>query len=508
MTEYQHPCAVVGVEQLTALAAGQLSAPEAQTLRQHLGVCPHCQRFFQSALALEQLSAVLPPTEVPPELADKLWATLEPEARRAAWRARWRGLLEPLKEGLALPLTAAAVMVVLLMLVARWYVAKEGAEGEARPPALTATLPQTSGPARPDLLERAPRRPLADLEQASPLDPREYEPRTAPEAPLAALEPAPALETPPPPQVTPPPSGDEMKRLLAASAPPEAPVEGPEVLRTPRTSDQPMRLASGATLSFQEARVRVLVDQPQRALLELASGGVEAAVPRLPPGGSLELTTPDARVTVKGTRFQVEGLGKGGTKVGVQEGTVWVQPSGRKRDRVVLTAGQEATVKGEALYLQDLLEEMGRAVMKDDLEGARQLGRRYLEVTSAPERAGEMKNRLAGVLEELQRYDEARALYRETAKGQDAPLVRQNAWLLLARSLEKTDGPAAALDPRLELWHRFPKGAYLRENLLWLGRAGCEDPKLWPELRPALEADLPGDEQAQGLLARCQGGTR
>jgi hypothetical protein len=64
-------------------------------------------------------------------------------------------------------------------------------------------------------------------------------------------------------------------------------------------------------------------------------------VPRLPPGGSFTVKTPDALVRVKGTTFSVmvASTPRGTeTCVRVEEGVVWVERSGT---RVVLMKGQD-----------------------------------------------------------------------------------------------------------------------------------------------------------------------
>lgn len=103
------------------------------------------------------------------------------------------------------------------------------------------------------------------------------------------------------------------------------------------------RVSSKSSLKITRAR-------SQEALF-LARGGVDVEVPKLDPTRGFSVETPDARVTVHGTRFSVvvEPTADGPrTLVQVTHGIVSVQQGGRE---VFLTAGQSfatAAVKSEA----------------------------------------------------------------------------------------------------------------------------------------------------------------
>jgi hypothetical protein len=73
--------------------------------------------------------------------------------------------------------------------------------------------------------------------------------------------------------------------------------------------------------------------------ISLNRGSIRLSVPKLKPGASLSVATPDAIVTVHGTRFSVE-IGEGKSCVRVSEGIVSVA-RGETIER--LTAGQQSS---------------------------------------------------------------------------------------------------------------------------------------------------------------------
>jgi hypothetical protein len=79
--------------------------------------------------------------------------------------------------------------------------------------------------------------------------------------------------------------------------------------------------------------------------LRLGSGTVSLRVPKLGAHRTLSVVTPDARVTVRGTRFSVSFAGdRSETRVRVTEGSVWVDHAGKED---VLAAGQTWTSRPE-----------------------------------------------------------------------------------------------------------------------------------------------------------------
>jgi hypothetical protein len=97
---------------------------------------------------------------------------------------------------------------------------------------------------------------------------------------------------------------------------------------------------SGAHAIVERASALKLTAAREHEALFLASGGVDVEVPKLDAARGFSVETPDARVSVHGTRFtvRVESSARGPrTRVEVTRGLVSVQHAGRE---VFLTAGQ------------------------------------------------------------------------------------------------------------------------------------------------------------------------
>ena len=129
------------------------------------------------------------------------------------------------------------------------------------------------------------------------------------------------------------------KRLRASSTEPNAFAPADEI-HTPKGARASAELPSGAKVSIEESSlVRLSALSSGGEELGLARGRVEIHVPHLPKGATLAVRTPDARVSVRGTRFVVEVSVEGAesvTSVAVLEGSVWVETRGRT---VVLERG-------------------------------------------------------------------------------------------------------------------------------------------------------------------------
>jgi len=109
-------------------------------------------------------------------------------------------------------------------------------------------------------------------------------------------------------------------------------------LSTPASSGARFVTNTGVALDFGADSTADLSFTPRRQQIALNRGTVELSVPKLTAGSSLAVTTPDAVVTVHGTRFSVEVI-SGQTCVRVSEGVVSVA---RAEARERLTRGQSS----------------------------------------------------------------------------------------------------------------------------------------------------------------------
>ncbi|HEX4340215.1 MAG TPA: FecR domain-containing protein [Polyangiaceae bacterium] len=136
----------------------------------------------------------------------------------------------------------------------------------------------------------------------------------------------------------------ELRHRGSSETTSSARLESSDELRTPSDATTTAILANGASVEVDpDSTVRfdahVAADGAGQDL-NLTHGTVSLRVPKLGPHHTLSVVTPDARVTVRGTRFSVSVLGGGDqheTRVHVTQGSVWVDHAGKED---VLSAGQ------------------------------------------------------------------------------------------------------------------------------------------------------------------------
>ena len=102
-------------------------------------------------------------------------------------------------------------------------------------------------------------------------------------------------------------------------------------------------LPSGAQISVDGGSVRVLEATPDATRLRVEGGGITSQVPKLAPGGQYIVETPQAVVSVHGTRFTVTRSSPTTTRIDVTEGLVSVDPPGW-RPAFFLRPGEGAVV--------------------------------------------------------------------------------------------------------------------------------------------------------------------
>lgn len=100
----------------------------------------------------------------------------------------------------------------------------------------------------------------------------------------------------------------------------------------------------GADITIEPAsRIAIDVAESDRGRIYLADGKISVRVNKLKNDQHFEVRTDDAVIAVKGTLFEVVKSTTDTTVVVVAEGTVWVTPAGKNRDKIILNAGQSAT---------------------------------------------------------------------------------------------------------------------------------------------------------------------
>lgn len=239
------------------------------------------------------------------------------------------------------------------------------------------------------------------------------------------------------------------------------------------------RVASRSSLKVTAAR--------RSEALFLARGRVEVEVPKLDAERGFSVETPDARVTVHGTRFSVDVVTTPDgprTRVGVTHGIVSVQHGGRE---VQLTAGQvwpaEAAPEAPADAPADVVESPPEADAEDKA------------VEPAPERQA------ARAARSTRRPRSAAG--REPDAGE---LAEQNRRFSRAMHLKNNGEAHAALSELTQIARRYPHsplGQELRVERLRLLRALDLTPEAIREARAYLRA-FPGgyaEREAREILA-------
>ncbi len=220
-------------------------------------------------------------------------------------------------------------------------------------------------------------------------------------------------------------------------------------------------LESGVRIRLDTGRLKLASANRQNQALLLPSGRVFVEVPKLPPGSTLSVRTPDAEVIVHGTRFQVIRTANE-TQVEVTEGVVEVRPDGIGRPTLTVRAGESVAVPSAEMYREDLHHSTLAALDHGEFSAAeKQIGQLLGTDPGAAQKA-ESQALLAWSLsargkrgEAIDRYRQALALLPVA----DRPLWAENACAELAILVQQQ----SAKDSRAvwaECLRRFPAGVH------------------------------------------------
>ena len=446
------------------LAAGDLPHQATASLQLHVQTCASCQADLQAAQALLGGAAEL---QKPDRLDD--------ETRAAGWQAlaakvapRRRGSWTPDRRMAAWTAVAALLG---LSVGAAYLLGREGRDAPA-----------------PELKLR--QEPVAIRELPLPALP-------APQPPLSPRTPTlPTLA----------PARPDMP--VAEVAPPEAlPAEAHPAVSHPHVAPiHEWKLACGGHIDATGAQAAIVRNLPHASEIRLEFGQIKLRVPHLQPGSTVQVGTDDAMVTVIGTEFEVDKTDQAATQVRVIAGTVWVQPRGRGREKLVLHAGDHVRVEGEAAWHRRLIRELDEAIDAGDLDLAVRRAFRTLDVLPQDESAA-VRMRLGAIFRRQDRRVDAAAQYRIVADSAGPMSARDNALAALAW-LAREAQHAAEERPIWELYaERFPAGLHRREALLRLVDLTCADTGLHAQdVRKALASEFAEDAAAQDELRRCGSG--
>lgn len=220
-------------------------------------------------------------------------------------------------------------------------------------------------------------------------------------------------------------------------------------------------LDTGARIRLDTGTIRLAPTSEGKQSLVLRSGRVTVEVPKLPPGKTLSVVTPDAEVRVHGTRFQVTRTAQE-TQVYVQEGVVEVLPEGSGRASQTVRAGESVTVPSVEVYREEVRHSALEALDRGHFDAAeKQIGQLFGTDTDAAQRA-ESHALLAWSLSGRGNRDEAIDRYRQALKllpDNQRPLWAENACAELALLLQQKSSKRGAAT-WAECLRRFPDGVH------------------------------------------------
>jgi ferric-dicitrate binding protein FerR (iron transport regulator) len=238
-------------------------------------------------------------------------------------------------------------------------------------------------------------------------------------------------------------------------------VSGTEIQAT--SEAKAARLDNGVRIRLDSGTLRLAASSRAGHALVLPLGRVSLEVPKLPPGSTLSVRTPDAEVRVHGTRFQVVRTDKD-TQVNVVEGIVEVRPEGIGRPVELLYAGDSTTVGSAEVYRDNLRRSTLAALDRGEFAAAEsQIGQLLGSSAEAAQQA-EAKALLAWSLSARGKRALAITHYRQALEMLPQglqPLWADNACAELAILVEQ-ERPQDATATWAECARRFPSGVHAR----------------------------------------------
>lgn len=222
----------------------------------------------------------------------------------------------------------------------------------------------------------------------------------------------------------------------------------------------------GADVTIEPAS-RIAIDAADRdsGRIYLANGKISVRVNKLKNDQHFEVRTDDAVIAVKGTRFEVIKSMPDMTDVVVTEGTVWVTPAGKNRDKIILKAGQSVSVPGEITYLGELRKSGEKALLSETtVEDAVVFFERYI-LTDGSNSNIEVKFLLADAFEQLGDIGKAIKIYNDIIIESSDNLKAENAFASLASAHKRLGHKEKEMETWKSYIERFPKGVYSQEAL-------------------------------------------
>ncbi len=245
-----------------------------------------------------------------------------------------------------------------------------------------------------------------------------------------------------------------------------------EAVATAQNETIPRTFPVGAVASFgPEARATVREADRKSGIVFLERGQVNVSVQKLKEHRRFEVHTEDAIVQVKGTRFEVDKKSDDMTRVEVFEGTVWVNPVGKNREQIILTAGSSAEIPSLDAYLRELRQAGENALNAKAFSEATSYFKRFLK-TSENEEASEVEFLLAEALERNGNDAEAVRMYLDMTRS-SVSLRAENAYAAMASLQMRLENNSEVRKTWKQYLNRFPQGNFSQDALRWLAEDEC-----------------------------------
>jgi len=228
----------------------------------------------------------------------------------------------------------------------------------------------------------------------------------------------------------------------------------------------------GAKADFsKQTRASILTANKNSGIVFLAKGSVNSKINKLQGKQSYEVHTEDAVFSVKGTAFNVIKDNPDSSRITVDEGIVWVEPKGKNRKLLVLTAGESATVLGEKAHLRKLKHSGEEAFNNTKFHQAEAIFRLYLDSSSKKDNS-QVEFLLAETCQQMNKVKCAIDLYNKISLSENNLRV-ENAFASLVQ-LQLLKNKKAVKHSWERYLMRFPEGNFKLEALLFLAQEECK----------------------------------
>lgn len=221
--------------------------------------------------------------------------------------------------------------------------------------------------------------------------------------------------------------------------------------------------AGGKIRSDPQTKFQVIHATPETGEVFLSRGKVSVSVTPSKTRKRFEIHTKDAVVAVKGTIFDVIKR-RQYTKVTVSQGTVWVTPSGKGRKKLILKAGDHATILPLKQFLIKQRVKGIEAFKEQNYIGAKTYLTPYL--ANQP-RDWEIVTIAARIATINQKYSDALKYYTQILEGTTG-ITHENSRVAYGMLLKKM-GKIAEANKTFRIYLKeYPRGTYRDEIKLEL----------------------------------------